>query len=206
MESETANELNQDARQAKAALRERIRAELKKLTAAECADASVRACDLLRKQAVWAQAGAILFYAPLADEPDLWPLLTEALAAGKTVALPRFEGEQNHYAAALIRDPMRDIRPGRFGVREPVADCPGVELNRLDLMLVPGVAFDLDGGRVGRGRGYYDRLLSEFAGVACGVAFDEQIVARVPREPHDARLNCLLTPTRWRLVTGRARF
>ena len=68
---------------------------------------------------------------------------------------------------------------------------------RLDLVLVPGVAFDLHGRRLGRGRGYYDRLLSQVGGRTCGVAFDEQVVSEVPVEAHDVLLNCILTPTRW---------
>ena len=91
-------------------------------------------------------------------------------------------------------------------MREPREHCAALALNRLDFVLVPGVAFDLDGRRLGRGKGYYDRLLATVTGAACGVAFDRQIVPRVPSEPHDARLNCILTPTRWQLVTGRARF
>ncbi|MBP9903534.1 MAG: 5-formyltetrahydrofolate cyclo-ligase, partial [Verrucomicrobia bacterium] len=70
-------------------------------------------------------------------------------------------------------------------------------LNRLDLVLVPGVAFDPRGGRLGRGQGYYDRLLAGVRGTKCGVAFDEQIVDAVPVGPLDIRLNCILTPTRW---------
>lgn len=186
-------------------LREQVRAELKKLTAAERAQAALQACALLEQQTVWREARAILFYAPLAGELDLWQLLQDSLAAGKTVALPRFDAEQNSYAAALIQDAAQDIQTGQFGVREPRPECASVALNRLDLLLVPGVAFDRDGGRVGRGRGFYDRLLSGFDGVACGVAFDQQIVARVPSEPHDARLKCILTPTRWQYVTDRAR-
>jgi len=73
---------------------------------------------------------------------------------------------------------------------------------RLDLALVPGVAFDLNGHRLGRGKGYYDRLLAMLTGPACGVAFDQQIVSQVPNEPHDVRLSCILTPTRWHDVTG----
>ncbi len=205
MEPEAAKALNDTTRQVKAALREQIRAEVKKLTTAERAEASLLACALLEKQAVWREARAILFYAPLAGEVDLWQLLLDSLAAGKTVALPRYNGEQNNYAAALIGDAARDIETGQFGVREPRAECASIALKRLDLLLVPGVAFDLDGGRVGRGRGFYDRLLSGFDGVACGVAFDQQIVARVPSEPHDARLKCIVTPTRWQFVTDRAR-
>ena len=72
-----------------------------------------------------------------------------------------------------------------------------VSLNRLDFILVPGVAFDLHGRRLGRGRGYYDILLAKVRGTTCGVAFDEQIVREVPVEPHDSDVNCILTPTRW---------
>jgi 5-formyltetrahydrofolate cyclo-ligase len=65
------------------------------------------------------------------------------------------------------------------------------------LILVPGVAFDLRGYRLGRGKGFYDQLLAAVRGPTCGVGFDEQIVDAVPVEPHDVRLSCLLTPTRW---------
>jgi 5-formyltetrahydrofolate cyclo-ligase len=61
----------------------------------------------------------------------------------------------------------------------------------------------MGGHRLGRGGGYYDRLLAMFGGPACGVAFDRQIVERVPAGPHDVQLNCILTPTRWHLVQGR---
>jgi 5-formyltetrahydrofolate cyclo-ligase len=59
------------------------------------------------------------------------------------------------------------------------------------------VAFDLHGHRLGRGKGYYDRLLTAVRGTACGVAFDQQLVPEIPIGPHDVRMNCLLTPTRW---------
>jgi 5-formyltetrahydrofolate cyclo-ligase len=65
------------------------------------------------------------------------------------------------------------------------------------LVLVPGVAFDSHGRRLGRGKGFYDQLLAFVRGTKCGVAFDEQIVPEIPIEPHDVRLNCILTPTRW---------
>ena len=69
-------------------------------------------------------------------------------------------------------------------------------MNRLDLVLVPGVAFDLQGRRLGRGRGFYDRLLADVDGIKCGIAFDEQMVNEVPAGPPDVRLNFILTPTR----------
>ena len=101
-----------------------------------------------------------------------------------------------------VGDLEADIVTGRFGIREPRTGCARLSLKRLDLILVPGIAFDLDGHRLGRGRGYYDRLLGELQGARCGVAFDQQIVDRVPIEPHDMRLSCIVTPTRWQSVTG----
>jgi 5-formyltetrahydrofolate cyclo-ligase len=63
--------------------------------------------------------------------------------------------------------------------------------------LVPGLAFDPSGRRLGRGKGFYDRLLAMVRGRKCGIAFEEQVVPEIPVEPHDIRLDCLLTPRRW---------
>ena len=194
--------MNDDTQQTKAALRTKIAAELKQLNATERAAEAIKACVLLEQQAVWRSAKAILFYAPLADEPDLWRLIEDSLAIGKVVALPRFHPEQGAYVACLIKQTGPDLVAGKFGIREPRESCPIIPLNRLDFVLVPGVAFDLNGRRLGRGKGYYDRLLAMSAGSTCGVAFDQQIVSQVPSEPHDVRLSCILTPTRWHEVTG----
>jgi 5-formyltetrahydrofolate cyclo-ligase len=136
-------------------------------------------------------------FAPLADEPDIWPLLGEALKTAKLVALPSFVPGANVYVARRIGDLDRDVVAGKFGVREPAASCAEIPLNQLDLVLVPGVAFDARGRRLGRGKGFYDRLLADVRGAKCGVAFDEQLVATVPDGPRDIPLNCILTPTRW---------
>lgn len=158
---------------------------------------SVAACRLLAGQPVWQSGTRLLFFAPMPGEIDVWPLIERALAAGKLVALPQFDAQANGYKACQIRDLDQDVQPGRFGIREPASRCPGVALNRLDFILAPGVAFDLHGHRLGRGRGYYDQLLAAVNGTTCGVAFDEQIVDDLPVEPHDSDVNCIVTPTRW---------
>ncbi len=183
-------------------LRERVRGDMKKLPIEEREAASNRICQLIERQEVWQKARSVLFYAPLADEPDIWRLFEDTIAAGKSAALPRFISERDCYVACQVRDPAQDIKAGRFGIREPAETCARLELNALDLILVPGVAFDLSGHRLGRGRGFYDRLLAMLGGPTCGVAFDEQLVDEIPVEAHDIRLNCIVTPTRWHRVAG----
>jgi 5-formyltetrahydrofolate cyclo-ligase len=138
-----------------------------------------------------------LFYAPLEDEPDtslLWP---EAASENKVIALPAFDAVAGHYLVRQAVDVRQPLPRGKFGIPEPPADAPGLALNQLDLALVPGVAFDLSGRRIGRGSGYYDRLLASVPAIKCGVAFDQQITAELPAEPHDVLVDCILTPTRW---------
>jgi 5-formyltetrahydrofolate cyclo-ligase len=181
----------------KRALREEVGAALKRLPGADRAAASAKARALLVEQTLWQEARSILFYAPMAGELDVWPLLEQTLAAGKTAALPKWDAATKAYVARQVRDPVQDVRTGHYGIREPAACRAGDVLTRLDLILVPGVAFDRLGRRLGRGKGYYDRLLATVRGTTCAVAFDEQIVRAVPVEPHDIVLNCILTPTRW---------
>lgn len=181
----------------KSALRRRVRADIARLSANEREAASKLACARLQNETVWRQARTVLLYAPLPDELDVRPLWRAALAADKVVTLLCFDSRQENYVARRILDPVLEVLPGRFGILEPRENCPQVPLNRLDFVLVPGVAFGLDGFRVGRGQGYYDRLLVSVCGRKCGAAFDEQIVNHVPAEPHDVRLDCILTPTRW---------
>jgi len=187
---------------AKAALRRRMRLLVERMAAAERAAHSQALCNRLAQQPVWATAGAVLFYAPMVQEPDVWPLLLQAVSDGKLVALPRYLPEQRDYAAAQVRHPERDVHVGCFGIREPTARCPEIPLPRFDLVLVPGLAFDARGYRLGRGRGYYDRLLAQVRGITCGVAFDRQVVDQVPVGDHDVRLHCLVTPTRWVAVAA----
>ena len=189
----------------KASLRQRLRERLKGISLVEKATGSAHLCGLLREQSLWKQARCVLFYAALSDEVDVWPLLEVAIAEGKIVALPRYRSEQACYGAARLQNPGSDTKTGEFGIREPTAECTGVPLNQLDLILVPGVGFDLSGRRLGRGKGYYDRLLTGVRGAKCGLAFEKQIVMAIPAEPHDITLDYIVTPNRWLAVSANAR-
>jgi 5-formyltetrahydrofolate cyclo-ligase len=190
--------------EAKAALRRQLRERLKGLPDSEQQEASARVRQRLTEQPVWQSARAILCYLPTAREPNLWPLVLDALAQGRQIVMPRYVSMQGAYEPALVQDIARDLRPGHLRIPEPDAHCPTFPAKQLDLALVPGIGFTLDGGRLGRGQGYFDRLLAEVPGFKCGVAFDCQVIPEIPIEPHDVRLDCLLTPTRWHLCRARS--
>lgn len=197
--------MNEADRLRKAELRREIRGRLKALTEEEREKGSAAIRQRLEEQPAWKSARAILAYVPMTQEPNLWPSLVQALDAGKQIALLRHSPETDLYIPCLVRDRERDLQAGQFGILEPRAHCPIFDLMRLDLALVPGIGFTFDGGRLGRGKGYYDRLLAGVPALKCGVAFDCQIEREFPLEPHDVQLNCILTPTRWQMVGARAR-
>lgn len=175
-------------------LRSHMRAALARISPAVRAVESIDLCERLRAQIQ--SAHTILFFAPLADELDVWPVLEESLAVGKVIALPFFDPAKDSYTARRIKNATADIVMARFGVREPVAGCAEIPFTGFDLVLVPGLAFDLSGNRLGRGRGFYDRMLENASGIKCGVGYDFQLMEKVPTESHDAKVNFILTPTR----------
>jgi len=183
--------------QAKQVLRQEMRARLAALPAATRASDAAAICTRITAEKIWREAKSVMLFAPLPDEPDLWPLLALGLADKKQCALPSYVSTSGTYVARRIVALERDLVTGKFGIREGAVHCPEIPLNQLDLVLVPGVAFDAHGRRLGRGKGFYDRLLADVRGTKCGVAYDEQLIAAVPVEPQDISLNCILTPTRW---------
>jgi 5-formyltetrahydrofolate cyclo-ligase len=186
----------------KAELRRNLRAQAQSFSPAQRAAASLQICARLKKRPIWASAQSILFYYPISGEPNIQPLFAEALAAGKCVVLPRYSPPNGHYEICQVGDLEKDLQRGAFGIHEPNPGCPLFDPKKLDLILVPGIGFALNGLRLGRGKGYYDRLLAEMPGTKCGVAFDWQVAVEIPAEPHDIYLNCILTPTRWQDVAG----
>jgi len=186
--------MKKDSQKTKHTLRKQIRAALENISPAVRAVESIELCARLKPQLQSAQT--ILFFAPLPREIDLWPLLEESVRTGKTAGLPWFDPATQTYLARRVENLAGEIVTGRFGVREPAPHCAEILPGTFDLVLVPGVAFDWSGNRLGRGKGFYDRLLAKTSGVKCGVGYDFQLLGKIPAEPHDARVDYILTPTR----------
>ncbi len=137
------------------------------------------------------------------DEVDLTGLVQGLLGAGGVrVCLPRTDWQSMTLEPVAVENLLTDIVVGRYSLREPRADLLPLALGDLDVVIVPGLAFDSTGARLGRGGGLYDRLLARVAGlpagnrpVSVGVCVDEQVVEKVPVEAHDLRVDMILTPT-----------
>jgi len=190
-----------------AELKRQLRGEMRELLGRVEAEAWGASAGRLRAvvvaQEFWRRAKAVLLFSPIRGELDVRPLVAEALASGRVVALPRFDPATGEYLPARVDDP-RDLRvAGPFGVLEPPAEGPVVAWGLLDAALVPGLAFDYSGNRLGRGKGFYDKMLRHMAGTRCGVCLEGQLVERLPAEAHDVPVQCVATPERW--LEARAR-
>lgn len=192
-----------------AALKRTMRTEAKRRLAAlgetAAQKASDAACQALQDSELWQNSAIVAGFIPLSPahgrEVDLKPLLTKGLKDGKVICLPRTEWAGKTMELAQIRsfEIGKDLRERAMGLIEPNEGCPAWSLGRLSLVLVPGLAFDNRGRRLGRGGGFYDRWIGagpnrgERAPVYVGVCFGTQIVDEVPIEAHDSTVNFLLT-------------
>jgi 5-formyltetrahydrofolate cyclo-ligase len=131
---------------------------------------------------------ALLLYAADADEIDLSDLL-DAPPPGFRVLLPRVEGDE---LVTVLHEPGDVLVTGELGVREPTG--PAIDPADVDVVVVPGVAFSPSGGRLGRGRGMYDRLLPRLPhALRIGVCIEQLVVEDLPLEAHDARMGLVVT-------------
>lgn len=181
----------------KKALRTRLRQQLRALDAETIHRRSLAAAEHLVATEAFHQARAMMLFLPLAHEADARPIALRAWQSGKTVTVPLVSYEQKHMIPVTIRSLDEPMETDGYGVRSPQTGEPyPVEL--IDLVVVPGLGFDPQGHRIGRGAGFYDRFLSQpgFRGVICGLALDEQVVDAVPVHPHDVRLDMLVTDKR----------
>lgn len=139
----------------------------------------------------FANARAVALYAALPDEVPLDAVAEAVLAGGRVLALPRMQGDRLCFARV---EQWRTLARGRFGICEAPAAAPEVAFARGDLVLLPGVAFDAQGGRLGRGGGHYDRAIAalESAPSLTGVGFAFQLVASVPMDAHDRRVDAFV--------------
>ncbi|MBI3986131.1 MAG: 5-formyltetrahydrofolate cyclo-ligase [Lentisphaerae bacterium] len=141
----------------------------------------------------WTRAGVVCGYLALPEEVQTDLLIRAAVEAGKRVCVPVVDPRSGRYRPAWL-DPDAPLRYGPMRVPEP-AVFDGVGSTRVDVWIVPGVVFDRRGGRLGHGRGHYDRMLGPALGIGVriGLAFEFQLAPSVPCEEHDVRMELVIT-------------
>ena len=186
----------------KGELRAEAKRRLRALSDEERAQAEARLDGRVWEVPEVAGAGTLLVFADLPEEVSTDALALEGLRRGITIVYPRTEHETRTMTLHRVTS-LDQLRTGRFGIREPVPElCPMVEPEAIDAVLVPGLAWDRRGGRLGRGAGYYDRLFGHAAwrGFRCGIFFAFQEVDQVPTEPWDVPLQAVVTDREvWRV-------
>ena len=175
----------------KDALRRRIRARLRALSpqALRESDQALFARFLALPQV--AAADTLLLYHGMRAEPDTARLLPALWAMGKQVCLPRCL--PGHGMEARLVRPDSVLRRHPYGMLEPGEDCPPADKAAIALVLVPGLAFDRSGGRLGQGGGFYDRWLADYSGCTVALCRSALLLERVPREPHDVEVRLVVT-------------
>lgn len=142
----------------------------------------------------WREAPSVALFAGTKGEPDTRPILASLTKAGRLALFPRcIDGDRLEFAPVEYWD---ELRPGRYGLAEPASRATPGRWQTGDIVLVPGVAFDRDGGRLGRGRGYYDRTFANSSQAEpwlLGFAFELQVVERVPMGSFDRWLDGIVT-------------
>ena len=165
-----------------------MRARLVQMSTDERQERSKAICDEVKKHLAVSGAGVVALFSPLADEPQLWPLI-DSLADRLSVVLPRVEGDiMNFYCYD-----KNSMAIGAYGINEPQRGLL-VKASEIDAIVVPGVAFTKDGARMGRGKGFYDKYLSQsdFSALKIGVCYREQLVSKIPTELHDVSMDVVI--------------
>ncbi len=183
-----------ETRQEKDRLRAEMSARAASLTAKELEVAGAAAAALVAGLPEWKQSRTVCLYASFGSEPATDALLRLALSQGRTLLLPRMAGDRS--ASVRRVSSLDELRPSRLGIREPGEGAPEASPGDADLILVPGLAFDRRGRRLGRGAGFYDRLLRGLPRrtFLLGHAHAFQLTGLVPTETHDVKVRAVVTP------------
>ena len=179
------NETREELRTRMRAMRAQLSTEIQRNAARDIARQAI-------SLAAYREAHTVMAYIAARGELSLDGVIEDVLASGKRLALPRCEAS-GVMTARLVKS-LDQLEPGAFGLMEPTASCPVLSPEEIDLILVPGTAFDRLGNRIGQGGGYYDRFLTKTRAVLAGVCHDEALLERIDAQTHDVRMDMVLTP------------
>ncbi len=157
-------------------------------TSVQLADFSYHINYSILEDGVWRVKNTILMYYPMPDEVDIRPLILKAKSQGKTVLLPKVVGND---LDIMVYESQDSLKQGAYGIWEPDSEIfPESRFNEIDMAIIPGMAFDKKGHRLGRGKGYYDKFLVKIPkALKVGVCFPFQIFDDIPTDEFDVKMS-----------------
>ena len=180
-------------------IRDRILRDRESLPSERIAAKSRAIAERLFGLAEFTAAGTVMFYVSQRSEVGTRRMIEDVLQSGRKVAVPVTVPEGRKLIPVLIRDPDRELSPGSQGILEPdPGNGRAIDPAEIDLIVLPGVAFDLRGNRLGRGKAYYDNFLKMVrkGALKVALAFERQIVENIPPAPHDVPVDKIVTEKR----------
>jgi 5-formyltetrahydrofolate cyclo-ligase len=143
---------------------------------------------------LYKKANTIFAFVSFKSEVDTHKIIKYAIKDKKTICVPRIQSKQKGMEIFKIND-FQQLKKGYFGILEPLESCPEIDKKEIDLILIPGVAFDRQGGRVGYGAAFYDRFLSNLNKKVdkIALAYDFQVLDNIPMDEHDVRIDGVIT-------------
>jgi 5-formyltetrahydrofolate cyclo-ligase len=187
--------------QAKQELRERLRGVRRVLPPSACAARSQAICKRVIELPEFARAKLVVGYAAYRNEADPRAALQQAEHAGKRLGLVRIDERDELRAHAYQSGDA--LAPNAYGIEEPLESAPHIDPTDVELIIVPALAVDERGHRIGYGRGYYDRLLPALGhAFKVAIAYDFQLLAETPDTRNDVRVDCVVTDARTIVVSG----
>ncbi|MBX6422776.1 5-formyltetrahydrofolate cyclo-ligase [Thermosulfurimonas sp. F29] len=181
-----------DIMELKKQLRKEMLQKRSELSPEERENLSLSICHRFLKTELFERSRTILFFASFGTEVNLFPALGAALLQGKRVGLPRTVISRRTLFFHQIFT-LGELVPGPYGILEPPPENPLISPDEVDLVLVPGLAFDRSGYRLGYGGGFYDRFLREIRAIKVAPAFSFQVVKNLPHEKHDLPVDFIIT-------------
>ena len=181
-------------RRSKQALRNQMRTVRAALPDSACDARSAEIRKRLFGLAELQRAATVLAFASIRNEVRTQPSIEAAWSASKRVALPRVQGDE---LSLHLVDPQTPLLPGSFSIPEPARDAPRIEPGEIELALIPALAVDPRGYRIGYGGGYYDRLIPRLSkACTCALAYDFQLISEVPELHFDVAVELVVTDAR----------
>jgi 5-formyltetrahydrofolate cyclo-ligase len=176
-------------------LRKNLLVQLQNFSASEKTKQQQKIEKLFLNSEEYSQAKVIGFYASLPTEVETCFLIKQSLNLNKQIALPRISGKNLEFHEIQS---LTNLEIKQFKIREPNPNLPKVKLRKLDLLVVPALAFDQQNNRLGRGLGFYDRILAKFVGISVGLAFDFQILLKLPVDNWDQKISKIFSVLEFR--------